>query len=105
MLQWSRNNEAAMLRPTLALAVLLAAASAGAEQPTIVVPNAGADTTVAKVNGETVVLKKTPTGTVGKMGKDTVILHTDKHGNTVGKVGKDKVFCHTDKASGITLCK
>lgn len=88
-------------------ALLLASspAWAGDGKPTVIVPNAGGDTTVAKINGETVLLKKTPNGTVGKIGKDTVILHSDGKGNTIGKIGKDKLFCHTDPKSGITVCK
>ncbi len=89
------------------LVMLLAASSAwaGDGKPTVIVPNAGGDTTVAKIGGETVVLKRTPNGTVGKIGKDTVVLHSDGRGNTIAKVGKDKLFCHTDPASGITICK
>jgi len=52
-----------------------------------------------------VVLQNTPTGTVGKIGKDKVLLHKDGQGNTLGKVGNQKVFCHTDPTTGVTLCK
>ncbi|MEW5728590.1 MAG: hypothetical protein AB1918_12260 [Pseudomonadota bacterium] len=95
-----------MVRVSL-FALLLAASPAwgGDGKPTVIVPDAGGGTTVAKINGETVVLKKTPNGTVGKIGKDTVILHSDGKGNTIGKIGKDKLFCHTDPKSGITICK
>lgn len=90
----------------VALVLLLAASAARAgDKPTVIVPNAGGDTTVAKINGETVLLKKTPNGTVGKIGKDTVILHSDGKGNTIGKIGKDKLFCHTDPRTGVTICK
>ncbi|HSV28741.1 MAG TPA: hypothetical protein VLL76_04255, partial [Candidatus Omnitrophota bacterium] len=65
----------------------------------------GSGQTVGKVDGETVILKNTPTGTVGKIGKDKVVTHTDGHGNTVGKVGNKKVFCHSNPATGVTICK
>ncbi|MBC7953448.1 MAG: hypothetical protein H7Z12_16710 [Rhodospirillaceae bacterium] len=61
--------------------------------------------TMGKVNGETIMLQNTPTGTVGKMGKDKVILHKDGNGNTMGKVGDKKMFCHSDPVTGLTLCK
>lgn len=61
--------------------------------------------TMGKVNGEAVVLQNTPTGTVGKIGKDKVLLHRDGNGNSLGKVGDRKLLCHTDAASGLTLCK
>lgn len=61
--------------------------------------------TLGKVDGDTVVLQKTPNGTVGKIGKDKVLLHKDGQGNTLGKVGNQKLFCHSDPTTGITLCK
>lgn len=86
-------------------AVLVPLCAVAADKPVVVVSPPGSDTTVIKDGAETSVLKQTPTGTVGKMGKDTVILHSDGRGNTVGKVGKDKLFCHTDAKSGVTICK
>jgi hypothetical protein len=96
-----------MVRPLILISLLLAAVPAWAEgsKPTIIIPDAGNGTTIGKVDGETVLLKKTPNGTVGKIGKDKVILHSDGKGTTIGKIGKDKVFCHTDPKSGITICK
>ena len=61
--------------------------------------------TMGKIDGETIMLQKTPTGTVGKVGKDKVILHKDGNGNTLGKVGNQRVFCHSDPVSGLTFCK
>lgn len=60
---------------------------------------------LGKVGGDAMVLQSTPSGTVGKLGKDKVMVHKDGHGNTLGKVGDRKLFCHTDPASGLTLCK
>lgn len=96
-----------MIRLPLVAAVLLVAGSALAEEKkaTIIVPDTGTGVTVGKVDGETVLLKKTPNGTVGRIGKDTVILHSDGKGTTVGKVGNDKLLCHTDPRSGVTICK
>lgn len=97
-----------MFRPLGFAVVLLGLAAsswAADRKPTVIVPDAGNGTTVGKIDGETVVLMKTPNGTVGKIGKDTMVLHSDGKGTTVGKVGKDKVFCHTDPGSGITICK
>ncbi|MGE4278884.1 MAG: hypothetical protein AB7G62_04815 [Magnetospirillum sp.] len=86
--------------------VLLFPVVAGADdKPVIVVSPPGSGTTIVKDGGETSVLKQTPTGTVGKMGKDKVILHSDGKGNTVGKIGKDTLFCHTDPRSGVSICK
>ncbi len=90
----------------LAMTLALLAAGAWAEtKPTVIVSPPGSDTTIGKVDGETVVLKKIPTGTVGKVGKDKVILHSDGNGNTIGKIGNGKVFCHSDAATGLTICK
>lgn len=72
---------------------------------TIILSHPAQGRTVGKVGGEPVVLQRTPTGTVGKMGKDKVMVHKDGYGNTMGKVGDRKLFCHTDPASGLTLCK
>ncbi len=62
-------------------------------------------TTIGKLDGETILLQKTPDGTYGKMGKDKVILHKDGQGNTIGKIGDKKVFCHRDPESGLSFCK
>lgn len=96
-----------MRLPLLAAFMVLVAGSAMAadSKPTVIVTPPGSDTTIGKVDGETVLLKKTPTGTVGKIGKDKVLLHKDGQGNTIGKVGKDKVFCHADPTTGLTICK
>lgn len=97
------------MRPIVLAAVAAALCSAAAvaadRKPTVIVSPPGSDTTIGKVDGEAVVLKKTPTGTVGRIGKDKVLLHKDGHGNTIGKVGKDKLFCHSDPATGLTVCK
>jgi len=89
----------------LSLVLLLPVAAWADDKPLIVVSPPGSGTTIVKDGAETSVLKQTPTGTVGKMGKDKVILHSDGRGNTIGKVGKDKLFCHTDPRSGVSICK
>lgn len=61
--------------------------------------------TVGKAGRAPILLQDTANGTVGKIGKDKVILHKDGYGNTLGKVGDRKLLCHTDPASGVTLCK
>lgn len=104
---------AAMLRRAITVIALgLATTAAWAEDSarkksaaTVILSDPQQGRTVGKVDGETVVLQKTPTGTVGKIGKDKVILHTDANGNTVGKVGDQRVFCHSDPVSGLTICK
>lgn len=96
------------MRPILLaamLALMAGGATAETKKPTVIVSKPRSDTTIGKVDGETIVLKKTPSGTVGKIGKDKVILHKDGNGNTIGKVGNDKVFCHSDAATGLTICK
>ncbi|MCA1909643.1 MAG: hypothetical protein LDL39_14890 [Magnetospirillum sp.] len=89
----------------LAVVLLLPVAALADDKPLVVVSPPGSGTTVIKDGAETSVLKQTPTGMVGKMGKDKVILHNDGKGNTIGKVGKDKLFCHTDPRSGVSICK
>lgn len=89
----------------LCLALLFPVVAVAEDKPLVVVSPPGSGTTIIKDGGETSVLKQTPTGTVGKMGKDKVILHSDGRGNTIGKIGKDKLFCHTDPRSGVSICK
>lgn len=72
---------------------------------TVILSDPAQGRTLGKVGGDPVVLQSTPHGTVGKMGKDKVMLHKDGYGNTLGKVGDRKLFCHTDAATGLTLCK
>jgi hypothetical protein len=102
------------MRPLAALfaALFLAGPALAADQParqtgagTVILTDPQQGRTLGKVDGETVVLQNTPTGTVGKIGKDKVLLHKDGQGNTLGKVGNQKVFCHTDPTTGVTLCK
>lgn len=81
------------------------AADGGASSPTIILSDPASGRTMGKIDGETIILQKTQTGMVGKMGKDKVLLHSDRNGNTVGKVGDRKLFCHSDPVSGLTLCK
>jgi hypothetical protein len=87
------------------IALFVGDALAETKKSTVIVSPPGSDTTIGKIDGETILLKKTPTGTVGKIGKDKVILHKDGNGNTIGKVGNEKVFCHSDAATGLTICK
>ncbi|MBI2242279.1 MAG: hypothetical protein HYU59_15945 [Magnetospirillum gryphiswaldense] len=87
------------------LVLLLPLAVWADDKPLIVVSPPGSGTTIVKDGDEKTVLKETPNGTIGKMGKDKVILHSDGKGNTIGKIGKDKVFCHTDPRSGVSICK
>lgn len=97
-----------MLRFATVLVVLGLATSAGAEgtkEPIVVLSDPKQGRTLGKVEGETIMLQNTPTGTVGKMGKDKVFLHRDGNGNTLGKVGNQRVFCHSDPVTGLTLCK
>ncbi|MCR6631020.1 MAG: hypothetical protein NVV74_13780 [Magnetospirillum sp.] len=94
--------------PALLFAACVLAVPAWAEQKTggtIILSDPAQGRTLGKVDGETVVLQNTPTGTVGKLGKDKVLLLKDSQGNTLGKVGDRRLFCHTDPASGVTLCK
>lgn len=93
-----------MYRMILAF-VLLAAPALAADGKTVIVSPPGKNQTIGKVDGEMVFLKDTPTGTVGKIGKDKVITHTDGKGNTLGKVGDKKMFCHSNPATGVTICK
>lgn len=96
-----------MRRLILAVMFALTATAAAAEDKTktVILSPPGSGTTIGKIDGETVLLKKTPAGTIGRIGKDKVILHSDGRGNTMAKVGKDKVFCHSDPSSGLTICK
>lgn len=100
------HGDSAMLRLALVL-TLAAGAALAADQKngTVILSDPQQGRTLGKIDGETVVLQKTPTGTMGKIGKDKVILHKDGQGNTLGKVGNQKVFCHADPVTGITICK
>lgn len=103
-------GEAAMVRYAALLFVLTTCGPAwAAEAPrtdaTVILSDPAQGRTLGKVGGETMVLQNTPGGTVGKIGKDKVLLHKDAQGNTLGKVGNQRLFCHTDPASGLTLCK
>jgi hypothetical protein len=96
--------------PMLRLAVILALASTGMalaadKQETLILTDPNQGRTLGRLNGENVVLQQTPTGTVGKIGADTVITHQDGHGNIIGKIGDKKIFCHTDAVTGIRICK
>jgi hypothetical protein len=104
------------MRHLVTLTVLLAAMAAPAvaadrddrtRRPadTIILSDPARGTTVGRVGGAPVLLQDTANGTVGKVGKDKVMVHKDGYGNTLGKVGDRKLFCHTDPASGLTLCK
>lgn len=94
---------AALLVACLAAPAL--AADAVKNGGTIILSDPKQGRTMGKVDGETVVLQNTPTGTVGKIGKDKVLTHRDGNGNTLGKVGDKRLFCHTDPTTGVTLCK
>jgi len=96
---------ASMLRLALALMLVSAAASAADKTDTIILSDPQQGRTLGKIDGETVVLQRTPTGTIGKIGKDKVILHKDGRGNTMGKVGDKKIFCHSDPVTGFRICK
>lgn len=87
------------------LAIAAAAWGQDSQKKTVILSDPRQGLTVGKVDGETMVLQTTPTGTVGRIGKDKVLLHKDGNGNTMGKVGKKKLFCHSDPATGLTLCK
>lgn len=100
-----------MLRFATMLAVLGLATAAGAAEPPkkdtgmVILSDPKQGRTMGKIDGETIMLQNTPTGTVGKMGKDKVILHKGGNGTTMGKVGNQKMFCHSDPVTGLTLCK
>ena len=94
-----------MLRLALVLAIVSGAASAADKKDTVILSDPQQGRTLGKIDGETVVLQKTPNGTMGKIGKDKVILHKDGQGNTIGKIGDKKIFCHSDPVTGIRICK
>jgi hypothetical protein len=100
-----------MLRSAILLVAAFAlgnaawAADAARDRGMVILSDPQQGRTMGKLDGETIILQKTPNGTVGKMGKDKVFLHKDGQGNTMGKVGDKKMFCHTDTATGMTLCK
>lgn len=112
VLQWLWNlwTVATMLRTLLCALLLCPAAALAADPPrssadTVILADPEQGRTMGKVGGEPLILLDTGNGTVGKMGKDKVMLHKDGRGNTLGKVGDRKLFCHTDAVSGVTLCK
>lgn len=94
---------------TLLVVALVSAAWAAEPKPKdtgmVILSDPKQGRTMGKIDGETIMLQKTPTGTIGKVGKDKVILHKDGNGNTLGKVGNQRVFCHSDPVSGLTFCK
>ncbi|OAN45344.1 hypothetical protein [Magnetospirillum moscoviense] len=102
-----RHLIAAFVLSALALSPAVAADKAAKKSSdgTYILTDKEDGTTFGRVDGEPVMLQKTPDGTVGKMGKDKVILMKDGQGNTIGRVGDKKVFCHKDPEAGLTFCK
>ncbi len=94
-----------MLRLAVILALASSAALAADKKETVILTDPQQGRTMGRLDGETIVLQQTANGTIGKIGKDKVIVHKDGHGNTLGKVGDTKIFCHTDAATGIRICK
>lgn len=88
-----------------ALTLMVATAAQAGDKPVVVVAPPGSGTTMARIGGETTALKQTANGLVGKIGKNSVLLHEDGNGNFVGKMGKTKLICHSDPRTGVAICK
>lgn len=94
-----------MLRLAVVFCVFTGGAWAQDGKASILMTDPASGRTIGKVDGETVILQNSGTTTVGKIGKDKVLVRKDTQGNTLGKVGDRRLFCHTDAASGVSICK